>query len=38
MGCGCKKPVIRNPKPEIKQINNGESETNNSTSGTTTNQ
>jgi len=30
MGCGCKQPVVRNPKPtpeEIKIETNGESET-----------
>ena len=38
MGCGCKQPVVRNPKPtpeEIKQATNGESETSTEDSGTT---
>ena len=35
MGCGCKQPVIRNPKPETTTTN-GESETT-STTGTTSN-
>ena len=39
MGCGCKQPIIRNPKPTpevIKTTNNGESET--TITGTTNNQ
>ncbi len=38
MGCGCKQPVVRNPKPtpeEIKTETNGESETTSTDSGTT---